>query len=80
MWEVQAIIEIVGMMQVSGIGWTDIARMIKEEKKAGNHLAGMIYKLNLEKSQVTLLLDADDEEQENMEPVVRVDVDLDISA
>jgi hypothetical protein len=37
-------------MVSSGISWNDISRMIKEEKKAGNPLANLIYKLNLEKN------------------------------
>jgi hypothetical protein len=41
----------------SGISWNDIGRMIKEEKKAANPLANLIYKLNLEKNQLTLILD-----------------------
>lgn len=66
--------------------------MVKEEKKAGNPLAHLIYKMNFEKNNVTLLLDACNEEDEdntefsidekftNFDPVVRVDVDLHISA
>ena len=56
-YEVQAIIDIVGVMISSGISWNDIGRMIKEEKKAANLLANLIYKLNLEKNQLTLILD-----------------------
>jgi hypothetical protein len=65
--------------------------MVKEEKKGGNPLANLIYKINFEKNQVTLLLDAVNEEEgddnfsvdekfTNFDPVVRVDVDLNISA
>lgn len=64
--------------------------MVKEEKKAGNPLANMIYKINFEKNSVTLLLDAVNEEDDNdysiddkftnFDPVMRVDVDLHISA
>ena len=82
------------MMINSGISWNDITRMIKDEKKAGNPLANMIYKLNLEKNQVSLLLDAVNEEDEdnqtfgidmdekftNFDPVMRVDIDLKLSA
>lgn len=73
-------------MQSSGIAWTDIARMVKEEKKAGNPLANLIYKLSLDKSAVTLILDGaiDDDEDggafANFDPVVKVDVDLHITA
>lgn len=89
--EVQAIIDILQIMQTSGISWPDIQRMVKEEKKQGNPLAELIYKMNFEKGQVTLILDACNEDQinesfidtekfENFEPVVRVDVDLNLSA
>ncbi len=82
--ETQAIIDILHVMQSSGIAWTDIARMIKEEKKAGNPLANLIHKLNLEKNQVTLLLDAANDDDNdvfaNFDPVVRIDIDLHISA
>jgi hypothetical protein len=82
---VQAIIDILHVMSSSGIAWTDIARMVKEEKKAGNPLANLIYKLNLDKNSVTLILDANANEEEenayaNFDPVVKVDVDLHISA
>ena len=61
--------------------------MVKEEKKNGNPLANMIYKINFEKNQVMLLLDAVNEEEDtlddkftNFDPVMKVDVDLHISA
>jgi hypothetical protein len=74
-------------MQSSGISWTDIGRMVKEEKKAGNPLANLIYKLNLDKNSVTLILDAANEEDDsansmfaNFDPVMKIDIDLYISA
>lgn len=62
--------------------------MVKEEKKAGNPLANLIYKLALDKNSVTLILDAANEEDEdslggafaNFDPVVKVDVDINITA
>lgn len=60
--------------------------MVKEEKKQGNPLANLIYKLNLDKNQVTLILDASNEEDggdnpyANFDPVVKVDVDTNITA
>lgn len=48
-------------MLSSGIGWSDITRMVKEERKAGNPLANLIYKINFEKNVVSLILDAVDE-------------------
>ena len=60
--------------------------MFKEEKKNGNPLANLIQKINFEKNQVVLLLDAVNEDDElddkftNFDPVMKVDVDLNISA
>ena len=65
LFEVQAIIDILDVMQTSGISWSDITRMVKEEKKAGNPLANLICKLNLDKSQFTVLLDAVNEEDDD---------------
>lgn len=77
-------------MLSSGIGWTDITRMIKEERKANNPLANLIYKVNFERNQISLILDAVDETEEqlevddhllsNFDPVMKVDIDLGISA
>ena len=63
-YETQAIVDILNVMLNSGISWNDIARMVKDEKKSGNPLANMIHKLNLEKNQVSLLLDAVNEDDE----------------
>jgi hypothetical protein len=59
----------------SGMDWKDLARMIKEEKKAGNPVAGLIHSLQLDKNQITLLLsnnldDMDDDEK--TQPVSKV--------
>ena len=47
-------------------------------------MANLIYKLNLEKNQVTLILDATNDDENdvfaNFDPVVRIDIDLHISA
>lgn len=69
----------------SGISWIDINRMIKDEKKVGNPLAEMIFKLNFEKQIITLLLDNTNEDTEemgqgNFDPVIKVDIDLTLSA
>lgn len=66
-YETQAIIDILEVMVNSGISWPDIERMVKDEKKAGNPLANMIYKLNLEKNQVSMLLDAVNEDDADEE-------------
>jgi len=49
----------------SGISWTEIERMVKEERKRGNPFANLIYKLDFEKNTVSLMLDAFDEEDPN---------------
>ena len=80
-------------MTNSGLSWGEINRQIKDERKAGNVLANMIFKLNLEKNVVSLILDAvmEDEEEDkkfqiedvyltNFDPVMKIDVDILISA
>ncbi|KAJ7534886.1 hypothetical protein O6H91_12G008600 [Diphasiastrum complanatum] len=67
----------------NGMDWKDLALMIKEEKKAGNPVAGIIHSLQLEKNQITLLLsnnldEMDDEEK--TQPVDKVEVDIGLSA
>ena len=49
----------------SGISWTDINRMVKEERKANNPFASLIFSINFEKNTVSLMLDAVDESDEN---------------
>lgn len=66
-------------MLSSGIQWSQVLRMIKEERKNNNPLAAIIHKINFEKSQISLLLDADEEDtmfdveeslKENFNPVM----------
>ncbi|WCJ23246.1 Ribosome quality control complex subunit NEMF [Euphorbia peplus] len=66
-----------------GMSWEDLNRMVKEEKKLGNPVAGIIDKLHLEKNCMTLLLsnnldDMDDDEKTL--PADKVEVDLALSA
>jgi len=63
-FEAQAIIDILSVMVSSGISWQQITRMVKEERKSGNALANLIFQLNLEKNQVSLMLDGVDEDNE----------------
>lgn len=90
-FEAQAIIDILAVMISSGISWSDINRMVKEERKANNQFASLIYAINFEKNTVSLMLDAVDEGDENslqiadeyisnFDQVMRVDLDLSISA
>ncbi|KAL1803663.1 hypothetical protein ACET3Z_032310 [Daucus carota] len=67
----------------NGMTWEDLARMVKEEKKSGNPVAGLIDKLYLEKNCMTLLLsnnldEMDDDEK--TQPADKVEVDLALSA
>ena len=65
--------------------------MVKEERKANNPFASLIYDISFEKNSVSLMLDAVDESDENglqiddefvsnFDQVMRVDIDLSISA
>ena len=65
--------------------------MVKEERKKNNQFASLIYEVNFEKNSVSLMLDAVDETDENgiqiddefvnnFDQVMRVDIDLGISA
>ncbi len=49
----------------SGISWSDVNRMVKEERKANNQFANLIYSINFDKNSVSLMLDAVDESDEN---------------
>ena len=75
----------------SGISWADVNRMVKEERKANNPFASLIYKIDFDKNQVSLMLDAVDDDDpvgiqideqylENFDQVAKVDIDLGISA
>ena len=75
----------------SGISWSDVNRMVKEERKANNPFASLIYKIDFDKNQVSLMLDAVDDDDpdgiqideqylENFDQVAKVDIDLGISA
>ena len=77
----------------SGMIWPEINRQVKEEIKTGNILANLIFKLNFDKNQVSLILDAVNEDEKedqkfqiddmyltNFDPVVKVEIDLTTSA
>ncbi|GAV71665.1 zf-CCHC domain-containing protein/DUF814 domain-containing protein/FbpA domain-containing protein/DUF3441 domain-containing protein [Cephalotus follicularis] len=66
-----------------GMSWEDLARMVKEEKKSGNPVAGLIDKLFLERNCMTLLLSNNLDEMDDDEktlPADKVEVDLALSA
>ena len=62
---VDAAIDAVNMAIATGMDWRELENMIKEERRAGNPVAGMIHSLQLDQNKVTLLLsnnlDEDDE-------------------
>lgn len=67
----------------NGMDWVDLTRMIKEERKSGNPVAGLIDNLHFERNCITLLLsnnldEMDDDEKTS--PVDKVEVDLALSA
>ncbi|KAK3029604.1 hypothetical protein RJ639_037921 [Escallonia herrerae] len=81
--DVDAAILAVRLALANGMNWEDLARMVKEEKKSGNPVAGLIDKLYLERNCMTLLLtnnldEMDDDEK--TQPVDKVEVDLALSA
>ncbi|KAJ8573970.1 hypothetical protein K7X08_010481 [Anisodus acutangulus] len=81
--DVDAAILAVRVALANGMSWQDLTRMVKEEKRSGNPVAGLIDKLHLERNCMTLLLsnnldEMDDDEK--TQPVDKVEVDLALSA
>eukprot|EP01018_Ginkgo_biloba_P036581 Gb_15415 [translate_table: standard] len=77
--DVDATILAVRAALASGMDWNDLTRMVKEEKKAGNPVAGLIHSLQLEKNCITLLLtnNLDDmDEDEKTKPADKTNVIL----
>ena len=73
--DVDAAILAVRVSLANEMSWEALTRMIKEERKAGNPVAGLIDKLNFERNCITLLLsnnldDMDDDEK--IAPVEKV--------
>ncbi|WOL03246.1 nuclear export mediator factor Nemf isoform X1 [Canna indica] len=81
--DVDAAILAVRVALANGMSWEDLARMVKEERKSGNPIAGLIDKLHLERNCITLLLSNNLDEMDDDEktaPVEKVEVDLALSA
>lgn len=71
--DVDAAILAVRVALANGMSWVDLARMVKEEKKSGNPVAGLIDKLHLEKNCITLLLSNNLDEMDDDEKTQPVD-------
>lgn len=81
--DVDAAILAVRVALANGMSWSDLMSMVKEEKKAGNPIAGIIDKLHLERNSMILLLSNNLDEMDDNEktqPVDKVEVDLALSA
>lgn len=81
--DVDAAILAVRVALANSMNWEDLARMVKEEKKSGNPVAGLIDKLHLERNCMTLLLCNNLDEMDDDEktwPADKVEVDLALSA
>lgn len=40
----------------AGMDWTALENLVKQERRSGNHIAGIIHSLQLEQNQITLML------------------------
>ena len=81
--DVDGAIEAVAQLVVSGMDWTEIGRVVKEERKKGHAIAGLIHDLNLPKNKMIMLLSHnldDADEDELAQPALRVEIDLSLSA
>lgn len=71
--DVDAAILAVRVALASGMSWDDLTLMVKEEKKSGNPVAGLIDKLYLERNCMTLLLSNNLDEMDDDEKTQPVD-------
>lgn len=71
--DVDSAILAVRVALAKGMSWEDLARMVKEEKKSGNPVAGLIDKLYLERNCMTLLLSNNLDEMDDDEKTMPVD-------
>lgn len=68
--EVEAAITVINSAIAAAVPWDGLARMVSDEKKNGNPVAEIIHSLQLEKNEITLMLEdtfgVDDEEEEDV--------------
>ena len=79
--DVEKAILIIRSAIANSMDWSELGRIIKEEKKNGDRIAEIIYQLKLETNHVTLLLsnipyDADEEELTGEPEIVEIDISL----
>lgn len=71
--DVDAAILAVRVALANGMSWEDLARMVKEERKSGNPVAGLIDKLYLDRNCITLLLSNNLDEMDDDEKTAPVE-------
>ena len=55
--EVEAAITVIRSAIAASVSWDELAKMVEDEKKKGNPVAEIIHSLQLEKNEVTLMLE-----------------------
>eukprot|EP00178_Gracilaria_changii_P026543 TRINITY_DN816_c2_g1_i1.p2 TRINITY_DN816_c2_g1~~TRINITY_DN816_c2_g1_i1.p2 ORF type:complete len:1097 (+),score=206.85 TRINITY_DN816_c2_g1_i1:3489-6779(+) len=62
--EVDAAIKVINSALAASVSWQGLEKMVQDEKKNGNPIAGMMHSLQLEKNQITLKLEYGAEAEE----------------
>eukprot|EP01059_Diplonema_ambulator_P031599 TRINITY_DN585_c0_g1_i11.p1 TRINITY_DN585_c0_g1~~TRINITY_DN585_c0_g1_i11.p1 ORF type:complete len:858 (+),score=327.18 TRINITY_DN585_c0_g1_i11:105-2678(+) len=78
--DVEAALSIIRSAVGRAVDWTELARIVKEQKRLGNPIASIIHELKLEKNKVSLLLQHPDVDEDGNSEVHVVDVDISLSA
>eukprot|EP00667_Euglena_gracilis_P003840 EG_transcript_3854 len=81
--EVEAAITVIRSALAQSIDWTELKRVVKEQRRAGNPIAMLIHDFHFEQNKVTLLLtdNTDDAAEADLTaPVEQVAVDISLSA
>eukprot|EP00879_Flechtneria_rotunda_P009714 GHRR01010163.1.p1 GENE.GHRR01010163.1~~GHRR01010163.1.p1 ORF type:complete len:564 (+),score=252.88 GHRR01010163.1:1740-3431(+) len=82
---VDAAMDAVNAALATGMDWRELESLIKEERRSGNPVAGLIHSLQLDQNKITLLLsnllDGEEEDEEALtRPATKVQVDLSLTA
>lgn len=64
LWEVEAAITVVRSAIAAAVSWDGLAEMVEQEKLNGNPIAEIIHSLHLERNEITLMLERNDEDEE----------------